>query len=115
MFYISGPGGGAGVYLRRTCGSRVPVVAFLTVHSRDKSSAMTPVQEWYSGRAVLVTGGTGFVGKILLEKMLRSLPNLKVLYVLVRAKRGLTPQERIKNILELPVSESGKIESIAIA
>lgn len=64
---------------------------------------MTPIQEWYAGKSVLVTGGTGFIGKILLEKMLRALPQLSTLYVLVRPKRGLTPQQRIKAITELPV------------
>lgn len=65
---------------------------------------MTPIQEWYANKSVFVTGGTGFIGKILLEKMLRALPGLSTLYVLVRPKRGQTPQQRIKTIIELPVS-----------
>lgn len=64
---------------------------------------MTPIQEWYSGRSILVTGGTGFMGKILLEKLIRALPELCKVYVLVRPKKGLTPEERIAAITLLPV------------
>lgn len=61
------------------------------------------ITDWYRGRSLLVTGGTGFMGKILLEKVIRVLP-IEKLYVIIREKRGVQPQDRIKNILKLPVS-----------
>jgi HAD superfamily hydrolase (TIGR01490 family) len=43
--------------------------------------------EAYRGKAVLLTGGTGFLGTALVEKILRSLPDLGRLYLLIRASR----------------------------
>ncbi|XP_049941469.1 putative fatty acyl-CoA reductase CG5065 isoform X3 [Schistocerca serialis cubense] len=69
----------------------------------------TPVQRFFSGRCVLVTGATGFVGKVLLEKLLRSCPDVDTVYALVRPKKGLSVQQRIQHILSKPVfSNIGK-------
>jgi nucleoside-diphosphate-sugar epimerase len=40
------------------------------------------------GRAVLVTGGTGFLGKVLVEKLLRCVPQVRRVLVLVRPAGG---------------------------
>jgi len=50
----------------------------------------------YEDKAVLVTGGTGFLGTALVEKMLRSLPSLKRLYLLVRPSREKSAGERFE-------------------
>jgi fatty acyl-CoA reductase len=42
---------------------------------------------FYRGKNILITGATGFVGKVLLEKMLRSL-EINRIYLLVRTKKG---------------------------
>ena len=56
---------------------------------------MIPVlDEAYRGKAVLLTGGTGFLGTALVEKMLRSLPTLERLYLLVRPSREKSAKER---------------------
>jgi HAD superfamily hydrolase (TIGR01490 family) len=43
--------------------------------------------EAYRGRVILLTGGTGFLGTALVEKILRSLPDLRCLYLLIRPSR----------------------------
>ncbi|EHB12907.1 Fatty acyl-CoA reductase 1 [Heterocephalus glaber] len=60
---------------------------------------MVSIPEYYEGKNVLLTGATGFLGKVLLEKLLRSCPKVKSVYVLVRQKAGLTPQERVEEVL----------------
>ncbi|XP_014240707.1 fatty acyl-CoA reductase 1-like [Cimex lectularius] len=52
------------------------------------------IPEYFAGKNVLVTGGTGFMGKVLIEKLLRSCPDVNTIYVLVRPKKGKTAQER---------------------
>ena len=46
---------------------------------------------------MLLTGCTGFLGKIMLEKFLSACPDIATIYVMVRAKRGVEPMERVRN------------------
>ncbi|XP_075568148.1 fatty acyl-CoA reductase 1 isoform X9 [Pelecanus crispus] len=59
---------------------------------------MVSIPEYYEGKNVLLTGATGFMGKVLLEKLLRSCPKVKAVYVLVRHKAGQTPEARVGEI-----------------
>lgn len=63
------------------------------------------IKAFYQNSTILVTGGTGFLGKVLLEKLLRSCENIQCIYVLLRAKRGLSSEERYKELIQNPVSE----------
>jgi len=42
---------------------------------------------YYTGKTLFVTGATGLVGKVLLETLLRKLPNTKRTYVMIRARK----------------------------
>jgi alcohol-forming fatty acyl-CoA reductase len=54
------------------------------------------ITERYHGKRVLITGCTGFLGKVLLEKFLYSLGSVDRIFVLIRAKKGSKPFERFK-------------------
>ncbi|XP_068979197.1 putative fatty acyl-CoA reductase CG8306 [Bombus flavifrons] len=56
------------------------------------------VTEFYNGKTVFLTGGTGFVGVCLIEKLLRCMPDLKNIYVLLRPKKGKKIEERLEEI-----------------
>ena len=61
------------------------------------------IEDFYRGSSVLLTGCTGFLAKIILEKLLFSLPVVAKLYVLIRPKKGTDISERLrKEILESP-------------
>lgn len=64
------------------------------------------IREWLSGKTVLITGGTGFMGKVLLEKLLRSCPGIEKVYVMCRYKKNLSPSIRIVDLLKLPVKNN---------
>ena len=55
------------------------------------------VPAFYNGKNVMITGVTGFVGKVLLEKILRSLPGIEQIYVLIRLKPGKTIRGRLES------------------
>lgn len=56
----------------------------------------TSIPAYYKDKTVLVTGGTGFIGKVLIEKLLRSCKDLKRIVVLVRSKKGKSVEERME-------------------
>ncbi|VVC44680.1 Male sterility, NAD-binding,NAD(P)-binding domain,Fatty acyl-CoA reductase, C-terminal [Cinara cedri] len=60
----------------------------------------TDVQEFYRDATIFITGGTGFMGKMLIEKINRSCPNFKHIYLLIRNKKGMAVSERIDAIFE---------------
>ncbi|CAK1546368.1 unnamed protein product [Leptosia nina] len=67
---------------------------------------MSPsVREFYKGKSILITGGTGFVGKVLLEKLLRDCSDVKAIYVLMRQKKGVPGEERLKELCNNKVFE----------
>lgn len=56
---------------------------------------MASIKSFYAATNVFVTGGTGFMGKVLVEKLIRSCPDLGSVSLLIRPKKGLTPQQRL--------------------
>ena len=75
-------------------------------HTTDNMEFDLPtVAEYYSGKSVFITGGTGFIGKVLIEKLLRSCPNCDKVYILVRPKRKQTIEQRIEELANSPVSK----------
>ncbi|KAH7638612.1 hypothetical protein HUG17_2645 [Dermatophagoides farinae] len=72
------------------------------------------VLEFYHDKTIFITGVTGFVGKVLLEKILRQC-SCKRIYVLIRDKCFETSQKRLSNLLSTsPVFElhQDKIDKI---
>ncbi|KAF4529760.1 hypothetical protein B566_EDAN017909 [Ephemera danica] len=69
------------------------------------------ISEFFQGRCVFITGATGFMGKVLVEKLLRSCPELDTLYLLMRPKRGQLPEQRLKELIAGPAFERLRQES----
>ncbi|KAK9500979.1 hypothetical protein O3M35_002123 [Rhynocoris fuscipes] len=63
------------------------------------------IANFFSGKTVFVTGGTGFMGKILIEKLLYRCPGLDTLYILLRPKRGKSVDTRLEEMFKLPIFE----------
>ncbi|KAL0537888.1 hypothetical protein IC582_026879 [Cucumis melo] len=53
--------------------------------------------EFLENKSILITGATGFLAKILVEKILRVQPNVKKLYLLLRADDEITAKKRFHN------------------
>lgn len=63
----------------------------------------TGIAETFKDGTILITGSTGFLGKTLIEKLLRSC-QVKNIVVIVRNKKRLTAIQRIEKIFEQTVS-----------
>jgi alcohol-forming fatty acyl-CoA reductase len=62
------------------------------------------IADFYRNRSVFLTGGTGFMGKVLIEKLLRSCPDMDTIYLLVRPKSGCQASQRIQELVDCKVS-----------
>lgn len=62
------------------------------------SQSAAGIPEFFAGRNVFITGPTGLIGKVLIEKLLRSCPNIGSIYMLMREKKGSPVQERLAKI-----------------
>ena len=71
--------------------------------SSARNTGWPSVVEFYSHKDVFITGATGFMGKCLVEKLLRSVPDLGRLFILIRPKRGKPVKERIDAMLRYKV------------
>ncbi|KAJ2943416.1 hypothetical protein O0L34_g12225 [Tuta absoluta] len=79
----------------------------VTLQHRTASSGTgvnSLVRRAYEGKVVFVTGGNGFLGKHLLEKLFRSC-NIKMAYLLMRHKKGKSVYERLEELTKDVVFE----------
>ncbi|XP_061381934.1 putative fatty acyl-CoA reductase CG5065 isoform X2 [Danaus plexippus] len=57
-----------------------------------------------------MTGGTGFVGKVLIERLLFNCNDIDKVYVLIREKKGASSDERLKQMFDVPLFDRLKQE-----
>ncbi|TVT98657.1 hypothetical protein EJB05_56031 [Eragrostis curvula] len=50
---------------------------------------------YFKGKSILITGSTGFLGKILVEKILRVQPDVNKMYLVVRGTDALSAKQRV--------------------
>jgi hypothetical protein len=77
----------------------------LLEEAKPLSKLPNRVADMLAGRAILITGGTGFMGKVLIEKILRTCSDVDTIYLLIRAKKGKEPSQRVDEIFASPVSD----------
>ncbi|CAB3252613.1 unnamed protein product [Arctia plantaginis] len=61
---------------------------------------------FYAGREVLITGATGFMGKVLLERLLSQCPEVGRLHLLIRDKRGESAHKRLAHLKQSQVFDN---------
>lgn len=54
------------------------------------------MDKFYTDNVCFVTGSTGFVGKVLVEKLLRWQPEGPPIYLLIRARKDTSAATRLK-------------------
>ncbi|KOX80980.1 hypothetical protein WN51_00898 [Melipona quadrifasciata] len=73
-----------------------------------EQSNLSPIQQFYNGQSIFITGGTGFVGKLLIEKLLRECLGISFVYLLIRPKKGKDMHQRIEEIFDDPLFDKLK-------
>lgn len=71
---------------------------------RLEATMATPrICEFYNDSVMFLTGGSGFLGKALLVKILRTCRSVRTVYVMMRIKKQQSSEERFAAWLEHPV------------
>src|SRR5271154_2354811 len=63
---------------------------------------MPPLNDVFAKRRILLTGGTGFLGKVFLFLLLRSHPELERIYLLIRGDQRSSLSRLRREILDSP-------------
>ena len=79
------------------------VLGMLTHKMDSNDNPGGTICQFYAGKCIFITGVTGFMGKVLLHKLLDSCPMLESIYVLIRPKRNELPQVRLDKLLDGPL------------
>lgn len=61
------------------------------------------ISDYFAGTNIFITGATGFVGIALVEKFLRTIPNVGKIYLLIRPKKGKDISERLTELTKNPI------------
>ncbi|KAG5323035.1 FACR1 reductase, partial [Acromyrmex heyeri] len=69
----------------------------------EEKVTKSEVSSFYIDKTIFITGASGFMGKVLLEKLLFSCSNLNKIYILIRSKKGRNIETRLDEIFKLPV------------
>ena len=62
------------------------------------------ISDYYRGKTILVTGPTGFIGKVLIWKLLQSCSDIDHIFILLRPKYNMDVRHRVAELLQTPVS-----------
>jgi len=60
----------------------------------------TRIPSFFKNRSLFITGATGFLGKAVVEKLLRTCPEVKTVYILIRPKSGSDVEARLAELLD---------------
>lgn len=62
------------------------------------------IASFLAGKNIFITGATGFLGTVLIERLLSATDDIGNIYVLIRGKNGFSPEVRIKRMMSKTVS-----------
>ena len=68
-------------------------------NTADSVAGELTVPLYYTGKNILVTGATGFIGKVLIEKLLRCCPDLECIYCIIRPKKEQSIKARLDEVI----------------
>ncbi|KAF2895080.1 hypothetical protein ILUMI_11092, partial [Ignelater luminosus] len=76
----------------------------IEIRKEEKSEILN----FFDDTSVFITGTTGFLGRLILEKLLRACKGIKRIYVLIRAKKGKSIQQRYEDLFDLVIYDGLK-------
>lgn len=87
----------------RCCRAKYIVLPIVITMSEITIDPTKSIPVFYAGQSIFLTGATGFIGKVFIEKILRSCPEIREIFLLIRPKKQVSASERLEEILSLPL------------
>lgn len=79
-------------------------VNMLLVNNNSLADIKGPtINEYFAHKNIFITGGTGFIGTVLIEALLDTTPDIGKIYLLVRGKYGSDANKRLEKLLSKQV------------
>lgn len=78
--------------------------------SEEKKNCGSQIRRFYAGKQILLTGCTGYLGTIILEKTLRTCTEISKIYVMIREKKNMEVKERLEKCFANNVSRVTEIQ-----
>jgi hypothetical protein len=66
----------------------MPAAAAAAAAAPSRDGGGVSIPEGFAGQAVLVTGANGYLGSLLVEQLLRTVPDIRRIYMLASGLRG---------------------------
>lgn len=74
------------------------------------NDCQSEIPQFFARSNILITGGSGFLGILLIEKLLRCCPDIGKMYLFMRTKKDKSPEQRLKDQFDDIVYERLKKE-----
>ncbi|KAI5716244.1 hypothetical protein M8J76_003396 [Diaphorina citri] len=71
---------------------------------------LSPIQEFYKDQTIFITGATGFLGSLLVEKLLRCCPQIRKIILLIRTRGSTGITHRVYNYFNDAVFDRMRLE-----
>lgn len=78
--------------------------------NEKSSSDFDDITTFFKNSTIFLTGVTGFLGHVLLAKLLSSCLDFRRIYILIREKRNRGVHERFQELFDAPIFEKAKLE-----
>lgn len=78
--------------------------------SEEKKKHGSQIRRFYAGKQILLTGCTGYLGIIILEKILRTCTEISKIYVMIREKKDIGVKDRLEKCFASNVSKVTEIQ-----
>ncbi|XP_057371715.1 putative fatty acyl-CoA reductase CG5065 [Daphnia carinata] len=82
--------------------------------SENTNMEQLSIPEFYKGRSVFITGATGFMGKVLVEKLLRSCPGIERIYLLMRPSKGQSVECRLQDLINNQIFDTVRKQQLNV-
>jgi len=72
------------------------------------TESIPSIASFYENKTVLITGASGFLGKVILETLLRTCPGVKTIYLVVRNSKDKTAEKRVEESLRTELFDEAR-------